>query len=134
VGDISGELGRAGATNHVGSSSTNSTSSQNPYPDAVDAHAVGLFLFAQLYQRQAARPDTMDVWPGSDGPSNSGLNNSSCSSSIVNSVAVPMDTAPSFSRAGFTSNSPRSSSPHASGAGPDLYPERGALACQGVHF
>eukprot|EP00884_Botryococcus_braunii_P002985 jgi/Botrbrau1/12688/Bobra.67_1s0052.1 len=71
--------------------------------------------FWELYQRQAARPDTMDVWPGSDGPSNSGLNSSSCSSSIVNSVAVPMDTAPSFSRAGFTSNSPRSSSPHASG-------------------
>ncbi|KAK9839640.1 hypothetical protein WJX81_002320 [Elliptochloris bilobata] len=30
---------------------------------AVDAHAVALFLFAQLYIRQAQRPDAMDVWP-----------------------------------------------------------------------
>lgn len=105
--------GRAGATNHVGGND------HSPYPDAVDAHAVGLFLFAQLYQRQAARPDTMDVWPGSEGPSNSGINSSS-SSGTANSVAMPMDTAPSFSRAGFTSNSPRSSSaPHASGAVPE---------------
>lgn len=32
--------------------------------EAVDAHAVVLFLFTQLYIRQAQRPDPMDVWPG----------------------------------------------------------------------
>ncbi|KAK9824118.1 hypothetical protein WJX72_007884 [[Myrmecia] bisecta] len=31
--------------------------------EAVEAHAVALFLFAQLYIRQAQRPDAMDVWP-----------------------------------------------------------------------
>ena len=30
---------------------------------AVNIHAVALFLFAQLYTRQAQRPDAMDVWP-----------------------------------------------------------------------
>ena len=30
---------------------------------AVDAHSVALFLFAQLYIRQATRPEAMDVWP-----------------------------------------------------------------------
>ena len=30
---------------------------------AVDAHAVAMFLFAQLYIRQAVRPEAMDVWP-----------------------------------------------------------------------
>lgn len=29
----------------------------------IDIHAVALFFFAQLYSRQAQRPDAMDVWP-----------------------------------------------------------------------
>ncbi|DBB07821.1 TPA: hypothetical protein ACH3X3_009230 [Trebouxia sp. C0006] len=32
-------------------------------PRQVDIHAVALFFFAQLYIRQAQRPDQMDVWP-----------------------------------------------------------------------
>lgn len=32
-------------------------------PRSVDIHAVALFFFAQLYLRQAQRPDTMDIWP-----------------------------------------------------------------------
>ena len=32
-------------------------------PKQVDIHAVALFFFAQLYLRQAQRPDTMDIWP-----------------------------------------------------------------------
>lgn len=32
-------------------------------PKAVNIHAVALFLLAQLYTRQAQRPDAMDVWP-----------------------------------------------------------------------
>lgn len=31
----------------------------------VDVYAVALYLFAQLYIRQAQRPDAMDVWPSS---------------------------------------------------------------------
>ena len=31
----------------------------------VDIHAVALYLFAQLYIRQAQRADAMDVWPSS---------------------------------------------------------------------
>ena len=34
-------------------------------PDAVDFHAVMIFLFAQLYVRQAQRPEAMEVWPQS---------------------------------------------------------------------
>ena len=32
-------------------------------PRQVDIHAVALFFFAQLYLRQAQRPDAMDIWP-----------------------------------------------------------------------
>ncbi|DBB03885.1 TPA: hypothetical protein ACH3X1_012971 [Trebouxia sp. C0004] len=32
-------------------------------PRQVDIHAVALFFFAQLYIRQAQRPDQMDIWP-----------------------------------------------------------------------
>lgn len=31
----------------------------------VDIYAVALYLFAQLYIRQAQRADAMDVWPSS---------------------------------------------------------------------
>ena len=33
--------------------------------DRADVHAVALYLFAQLYIRQAQRADAMDVWPSS---------------------------------------------------------------------
>ena len=38
-----------------------------PYSTAsrVDIYAVALYLFAQLYIRQAQRADAMDVWPSS---------------------------------------------------------------------
>lgn len=35
--------------------------------EAVDAHAMALFLFAQLYIRQSQMQFTMDVWPASPG-------------------------------------------------------------------
>ena len=56
-------------------------------PDAVDVHAVALFLFAQVYVRRhhaAAQQPSMDVWPTSpsgeggssspEGPSSPGRN------------------------------------------------------------
>ncbi|KAK9861271.1 hypothetical protein WJX84_009127, partial [Apatococcus fuscideae] len=41
-------------------------------PDAVDFHAVMIFLFAQLYVRQAQRPEAMEVWPQSQVQSTQG--------------------------------------------------------------
>ena len=38
-------------------------------PEAVDAHALALFLFAQSYMRQTQLQSTMDVWPASPGES-----------------------------------------------------------------
>lgn len=36
----------------------------------MDAHAVALFLFAQLYSRQVQRPEAMEVWPSTSGAGN----------------------------------------------------------------
>ena len=55
-----------------------------PEPEIVDAHAIALFLFAQLYVRQAQRPDAMEVWP-----TNSGLPVSSEEAAIHAAVASP---------------------------------------------
>ncbi|KAK9848552.1 hypothetical protein WJX84_011016 [Apatococcus fuscideae] len=41
-------------------------------PEAVDFHAVMIFLFAQLYVRQAQRPEAMEVWPQSQVQSTQG--------------------------------------------------------------
>ena len=38
--------------------------------DAVDVHAVTLFLFAQLYIRQVQRPEAMEVWPSASDRAN----------------------------------------------------------------
>lgn len=35
--------------------------------EAVDVHAVALYLFSQLYTRQAQRPDAKEIWPSSSG-------------------------------------------------------------------
>ena len=38
-----------------------------PQADSVEVHAVGMYLFAQLYIRQAQRPDAMETWPLQNG-------------------------------------------------------------------
>ena len=38
-----------------------------PEPVTVEVHAVGMYLFAQLYIRQAQRPEAMETWPSQNG-------------------------------------------------------------------
>ena len=38
-----------------------------PEPESVEVHAVGMYLFAQLYIRQAQRPEAMETWPSQNG-------------------------------------------------------------------
>ena len=38
-----------------------------PPAESVEVHAVGMYLFAQLYIRQAQRPEAMETWPMQNG-------------------------------------------------------------------